>query len=142
MKARRAGSEVLGHLSVEDQITLISEAVRLRTTEHRDCLQENLIFLFRLAPLDVSFRISPIHLKPYKSGLADAEIQQPCARIIDQLWANHTVGLTFVSVDGDSGYQAVFERLFPLNPLVPDLGPVLQTTQEFPSRQIGDFFVF
>jgi hypothetical protein len=63
-KARRAGSEVLDHLPVEDQITLISEAVRLRTTEHRDCLQENSIFLFLLAPLDVSFRIFPIHLKP------------------------------------------------------------------------------
>jgi hypothetical protein len=145
-KARRAGSEVLGHLSVENQITLISEAVQLRTREHRDCLQENSIFLFLLAPLDVSFRIFSIHLNPYKSGLADTEIQQLCARIIGQLSANHSVGLAFVSVDGNPGYQAVFdrqfERLLPSSPLVPDIGPILQAMQEFPSRKIGDFLHF
>jgi hypothetical protein len=78
--------------------------------------------------------------------LADTEIQQLCARIIDQLSANHSVGLTFVLVDGDPGYQAVFDRqfewLFASNSLVPDLGPVLQATQECPSRQIGDFLRF
>jgi hypothetical protein len=99
-------------------------------------LQENSIFLFLLAPLDVSFRIFPIHFKAYKSGLADTEIQQLCARIIDQLSVNHSIGLTFVSADGDPGYQAVFDRqfgrIFPLNPLVPDLGPVLHAMQEFP----------
>jgi hypothetical protein len=103
---------VLGHLSVEDQIILILKAVRLRITKHRDCLQENSIFLFLLAPVDVSFRIFSIHLKPYKSGSADTEIQQLCAMIIDQLSANHSVDLTFISVDGDPGYQTVFDRQF------------------------------
>jgi hypothetical protein len=78
--------------------------------------------------------------------LADSEIQQLCARIVDQLAANHSIGLTFISMDGDPGYQAVFdrqfERLFPSNPLVPDFGPVLHVMQEFQSWQIGDVFHF
>jgi hypothetical protein len=55
------------------------------------------------------FTAPAVYLKSYKSGLADTEIQQLSARIIDQLSANHSVGLTFVSVDGDPGYQAVFD---------------------------------
>jgi hypothetical protein len=98
----------------------------MRTTEERNCLQENSIFLFLLAPLDVTFPIFPIHLKLHQSGLSDSEIQQLCARIVDQFAANHSIGITFVSVDGDPGYQAVFdrqfERLFPLNSLFLILG--------------------
>jgi hypothetical protein len=78
--------------------------------------------------------------------LADSEVQQLYVRIVDQLTANHSIDLTFVSVDGDPGYQAVFdrqfERLFLSNPLVPDLGPVLHVMEEFQSRQIGDFLHF
>jgi hypothetical protein len=78
--------------------------------------------------------------------LADSEIQQLCARIVDQLAANHSIGLTFVSRDGDPGYQAVFdgqfEWFFPSSLLVPDLEPVLHVMQEFQSWQIGDFFIF
>jgi hypothetical protein len=84
----------------------------MRTTEERNCLQENSIFLFLLAPLDVTFRIFPIHLKPHQSGLRGSEIQQLCARIVDQLAANHSINLTFVSVNGDPGYQAGFDRQF------------------------------
>jgi hypothetical protein len=118
----------------------------MRTTEERNCLQENLIFLFLLALLDVTFRIFPIHIKPRQSGLTDSEIQQLCAKIVDQLAANHSIDLTFVSVDGDPGYQTVFdgqfERFIPSSLLVSDLGPVLHVMQEFQSWQIGNFFIF
>jgi hypothetical protein len=107
----------------------------MRTTEERNCLQENSIFRFLLAPLDVAFRIFPIRLKSHQSGLADSEIQRRCARIVDQLAENHSIGLTFLSVDGGPGYQAVFdrqfERLFPSNSLAPDRGPVLHVMQGF-----------
>jgi hypothetical protein len=114
--------------------------------KERNCLQENSISLFLFVPLDVTFRIFPIHLKPRQSGLAASEIQQLCAEIVDQLAANHSIGLTCISVDGDPGYQAVFdrqfERLFPSNPLVPDLTPVLHVIEEFQSRKIGNFLHF
>jgi hypothetical protein len=66
--------------------------------------------------------------------------------MVDQLAANYSISITFVSVDGDPGYQSVFDRefeqLFPSNSRVPDLGLVLHVMQESQSRQIGDFVQF
>jgi hypothetical protein len=99
-----------------------------------------------LALLDVNLRIFPLHLRPHKSGSADSEIQQLCAQIIDQFVSNQSISLTFVSVDGDAGYQSLFDHqfnlLFPLTAPTADLRPILQAMQEFRSRQIGGFLHF
>jgi hypothetical protein len=145
-KPERAAGNQIGALSAADQMKVIAETVRAKTGEQREVSQDNSIFLFLLAPVDIRFPIFPIHLKAHRSGSADSEIQQLTVRIINQLTSSDLIDLAFVSVDGDAGYQSFFDnqfgRLFPQPSPVLDIQLVLGAFHQLRARQIGDFLHF
>jgi hypothetical protein len=66
----------IANLSGTGQIKVIYEMVRTRGGEQQGLSQENSIFLFPLARLDVRFGIPLIHLEFHRFGSADSEFQK------------------------------------------------------------------
>jgi hypothetical protein len=73
----------------------------------------NSFFLVQLTPWDRTFKMAPMHLLSWNSGMASASIREVLNDVIRSVIpADQRIKIAFISVDGDEGYESNFARCF------------------------------